>query len=239
MEFLVFDIKGRYAHFRKFYTNSSSLSYSMPPRTTLEGIIAAILGLERDSYYDVLSSDNLNLSVRKLASTRKILQSLNYIKATSPSKIIKPEEHTQVPFELLTGEDGIKYRIYVNHKDSQIMDKLYERLKNEKYFYIPYLGAAPFNCSISFLGKIEGEEIFSQDYIEILTPIRKSLIIDGGLDITSVNGILIKEKMPRDFKSGRIVKEVEDYIYEEGGNSLKVKLKSPYYKIGNENIVLI
>ena len=49
MKIIVFDIKGKFAHFRKFYTNSSSLTYGIPPRTAICGILAAILGLERDS----------------------------------------------------------------------------------------------------------------------------------------------------------------------------------------------
>ena len=51
MDLLVFDISGKFAHFRKYYTNSSSLTYLVPPRTSIYGLIAGILGLERDSYY--------------------------------------------------------------------------------------------------------------------------------------------------------------------------------------------
>ncbi len=65
MKITVFDLYGKFAHFRKFYTNSSSLTYLIPPRTTIEGIIAALLGYERDSYYDVLSVDKLNIAVKK------------------------------------------------------------------------------------------------------------------------------------------------------------------------------
>lgn len=64
MKFLVFDLKGKFAHFRKFYTNSSSLSYLVPPRTVIEGMVAAILGFERDSYYDMFSAENLLVAVQ-------------------------------------------------------------------------------------------------------------------------------------------------------------------------------
>ena len=47
MRGVIFDIEGKFAHFRKIYTNSSSLSYLVPPRTTVQGIIAAMLGYER------------------------------------------------------------------------------------------------------------------------------------------------------------------------------------------------
>ena len=67
MRGVIFDIESKYAHFRKVYTNSSSLTYSVPPRTTLEGIIAAILGYERDTYYKMLDSSSVNIAVKKTA----------------------------------------------------------------------------------------------------------------------------------------------------------------------------
>lgn len=239
MFFLIFDIRGRFAHFRKFYTNSSSLSYSVPPRTTLEGFIAAMLGYERDSYYNILSSEKLNLAVRKLVSTKKIIQTVNYIKATSQSEIINPKDHTQIPFEMVTGDNGVAYRVYVNHIDEDIMNELEDRLKKGKYYFIPYLGSAPFNCRINFVGKFDAVVESCNDYVEISTIIRQSLISEKGIDIKNMNIALVKEKMPRDFYEERNIKEVEDYIYEEEGKPLRVKLKGSYFKINNENIVLM
>lgn len=238
MDFLVFDLKGKFAHFRKFYTNSSSLSYSVPPRTTIEGLIAAILGYERDSYYEILDSQKLNIGLKKLTPTRKIVQSLNYIKATSISHVIKPKEHTQVPFEIVTSEGNLGYRVYVNHIDERLMEDLEDRLKNNRFYYVPYLGVASFNLSLEFKGRFQGKLKFDEDFIEISSIIRKSLIKEGGLDV-NMEGILVKEKMPRDFLKDRIVKEIEDYIFEENGGPLRVKLNSNYYEINDEKIVLM
>src|SRR5699024_8934235 len=124
MRIVIFELSGKFAHFRKFYTNSSSLSYSVPPRTTAEGIIAAILGYDRDSYYDLLNVDNLGIAVEKMNRTRKIMQSLNYIRATSPGDIISPKDHTQIPFELLTGDENVRYRFYVTHKEQTILEEI-------------------------------------------------------------------------------------------------------------------
>lgn len=238
MDFLVFDLKGKFAHFRKFYTNSSSLSYSVPPRTTIEGLIAAILGYERDSYYEILDSQKLNIGLKKLTPTRKIVQSLNYIKATSISHVIKPKEHTQVPFEIVTSEGNLGYRVYVNHIDERLMEDLEDRLKNNRFYYVPYLGVASFNLSLEVKGRFQGKLKFDEDFVEISSIIRKSLIKEGGLDV-NIEGIIVKEKMPRDFLKDRIVKEIEDYIFEENGGPLRVKLNSNYYEINDEKIVLM
>ena len=47
-EILIFDISSEYGHFRKFNTTTSPLTYSIPTRTAVVGIIGAILGLERE-----------------------------------------------------------------------------------------------------------------------------------------------------------------------------------------------
>ncbi|ABS60789.1 type I-B CRISPR-associated protein Cas5b [Fervidobacterium nodosum] len=236
MEFLVFDIKGKFAHFRKFYTNSSSLSYSIPPRTTLEGIIAAILGFERDSYYEILNAQKLNIGLKKATPTRKIIQTLNYIKAKTPSNVYDPDEHTQIPFEIITSNDKVIYRVYVNHVDQTIMEDLEYRLKNNKFCYIPYFGVAPFNISIDLKGKFQAEPKFSEDFVKVSSVIRRNLI--SSLKVEE-EVILLKEKMPRDFSRERTVIEMEDYIFEESGKAIEVKLNSHYYVINEENIVLM
>lgn len=44
---LCFELFGDYAQFRKFFTNMSPLSFSIPPRTVLMGIIGAMLGVDK------------------------------------------------------------------------------------------------------------------------------------------------------------------------------------------------
>ncbi|MDW8022877.1 MAG: CRISPR-associated protein Cas5, partial [Nitrososphaerota archaeon] len=46
MKLVVFDAKCFFAHFRKHFSTTSSLSYSFPPRTTIAGMMAAILGYD-------------------------------------------------------------------------------------------------------------------------------------------------------------------------------------------------
>ncbi|NLA44693.1 MAG: CRISPR-associated protein Cas5, partial [Candidatus Cloacimonetes bacterium] len=56
-------LSGKFAHFRKFYTNASSLTYMLPPRTTVCGLLASMLQIPRDNYYDLMSSDKLGIAV--------------------------------------------------------------------------------------------------------------------------------------------------------------------------------
>lgn len=239
MDLLIVKLKGRFAHFRKFYTNSSSLSYSIPPRTTLAGILAAILGYERNSYYKIFSKDNLKISLKVDKNTRKIVESVNYIKATSPKAILEPSEHTQIPIEIVTGNDGVQYTLFISHKSKKLMDELEDRVKNNKYVYAPYLGSAPFNCVLNFVNRVEVEESEALEELEIATPIDSKHIVEGSLNLLEGSFKFLKERMPVEFKEGREISNNAAYIYEESGKPIKLKIKSKYVEVGKENIVFM
>lgn len=236
MKSLVFDIEGKFAHFRKFYTNSSSLSYSVPPRTTIEGLIGAILGYERDSYYKKLSSDNLYISVKKNRPTRNLTQTLNYIKATSVSQLYAPDEHTQIPFEIITGDmdENVSFRIYVA-SDEKYMDELQERLILKKFVYPPCLGTVFFQGDIDNVGICEIFTEKSDDYIEInsIVPAEKIKIIK--IDDCQDSYQLIKEKMPKDFDENRGIKRAETYIFDQRGRAIELKINCLHYIIKYNN----
>ncbi len=130
---IVFDIKGEMAHFRAYYTNTSSLSYGFPPRTVVEGIIGAMLGFERDSYYDILSPKRCNISVSIKKPFRKVIQSVNYVR-TKPDEdnfnkfnnavdsYLKRNINTYpVSLEILLPlNDFLKYRVYFHTKEKDL-----------------------------------------------------------------------------------------------------------------------
>jgi CRISPR-associated protein Cas5h len=57
MKVLVFDVWGEFGHFRKHYTTTSPLTYSIPPRTAIAGMIAAIEGFGKDEYLQYFSKE--------------------------------------------------------------------------------------------------------------------------------------------------------------------------------------
>ncbi|WP_034602554.1 type I-B CRISPR-associated protein Cas5b [Clostridiisalibacter paucivorans] len=246
-DILIFDIWGYAGHFRKFYTNSSSLTYSIPPRTTISGIVAAIMGRERDSYYDEFSADNVDIAIRKNIKTRKILQSVNYMKITTNKHFEFPENHTQIPYEMvLSVNDYLSYRIYISHKDKSFMDELEYRLKNRKYYYSPFLGAASFNCGIDYIAKTIATENEGDDMTYIVSPIPFNKIEDRGIVLSKIdtkNVMIVKERMPREFEGNRNIKAIEYYIFDENTNPIPVKLKgnciNVQYNGVDENILFM
>lgn len=119
---LVFQLSGKMAHFRKFYTNSSSLSYYFPPKTVVSGIIAAMLGLQRDSYYDAFA-ESASISVEILIPLRKKIHVVNYLKVKQPSDIRGTGGGTQVPIEFVVASNfpaNLTYNVYFRHQDSSL-----------------------------------------------------------------------------------------------------------------------
>ena len=60
-KYLVFDISASYGHFKKPYTTTSPLTYSIPTRTAVTGIIAAMLGLGKEEHLKHFQRSKLKL----------------------------------------------------------------------------------------------------------------------------------------------------------------------------------
>ncbi|WP_040214146.1 type I-B CRISPR-associated protein Cas5b [Clostridium polynesiense] len=231
MKLLVFDIIGKFGHFRKFYTNSSSLSYSVPPRTTIMGIIAAVMGYERDSYYSLLHSSRCGIALRKISINRRIMQTVNYIKADSPKLIYNPKNHTQIPLELLTSEEELRFRVYFTHEDEGILEELKERVYNKKFHYSPYLGSASFNCSLNYVAYEEGKVYETYEPMPISTVINLNKVKENSIDIFKDKLFLIRERMPRDIREGRIPERAEPYLLEDKGKQIRAAVKEEIIKV--------
>jgi CRISPR-associated protein Cas5h len=89
MEILTFTIKGKLAHFRKYYANNTAFSFTIPPRTTLMGIVAAAMGLPKDSYYEDFSSEKIKFGIRVLSPLKKSFHRLNFL-SIGKCSLLKP-----------------------------------------------------------------------------------------------------------------------------------------------------
>ena len=98
---LVFDVWGEYAHFRKYYTTTSPLTFSIPPRTALCGLIAGIIGLDKNEYLKHFTKDKADITVRIISPTKKVRIAENLIDTESIRTFNKIKTRTQIRFEFL------------------------------------------------------------------------------------------------------------------------------------------
>jgi CRISPR-associated protein Cas5h len=155
MEVISFDISGKIAHFRKYYSNNTALSFSIPPRTTIIGMLAAICGMPKDSYYELFSSGNIDIGITSLSKTKKTIHRLNLMRVLGPSDFRGCKGRIQTPFEIVTGENikdsTITYRIFLRPLNIPMEDfsRLKELIRIKGNSFALTLGTASFNASLS------------------------------------------------------------------------------------------
>ncbi|ETR68462.1 MAG: CRISPR-associated protein Cas5, Hmari subtype [Candidatus Magnetoglobus multicellularis str. Araruama] len=158
LKLLSFRIRGRFAHFRKFYTNSSSLSYYIPPRTAIIGMLGAILQYERDCYYDIFNEDDFRISVAVTSNVniKKQMQCMNYLHNDSYKLLVKgkgADQHSQCRLELLMTDtlSPIDYTVYIGATNDASLKKLMDienKLRNDDLGLGVYLGQRQFKAEI-------------------------------------------------------------------------------------------
>ena len=95
---IVFDIWGRYAHFKKIYVTTSALSYGVPFKTSVYGLVGAILGLDnhKNDYLNHFHESNCKIGIRVINPVK--LQRINVNLSDKPGPIIGNRKPTMVEF---------------------------------------------------------------------------------------------------------------------------------------------
>jgi CRISPR-associated protein Cas5h len=239
---LVFDLVGPMAHFRKFYTNSSSLSYPLPPRTVLMGLIAALLGRDRDAYYEELGIERARLGVALKTSVRSSMQTVNYL-LTKNEGWDGTQGHTQIPVEFILPrppERFLRYRIYFAHRDPMIIEKLTEQLARSEYAYPLYLGLT--ECP----AWVENARLYRSDEVEWVHDPEEPLQLQTVVPLPRLRGLgllsklegyrLLKDRMPLDFHPDRRLERAEDVLWEAEGRPLPLGVRGWAFRVPGEEV---
>jgi CRISPR-associated protein Cas5h len=251
MKIFSFYLKGKMAHFRKYYSNSTALSYYIPPRTTVTGIIAGLIGYERDTYYQDFSLDKCDIAIAICSPLKKVMQKLNYLMIKGKNDFNGSQEnHSQTNLEFIVPQNirdnCLCYQIWVHHKDDFIMKKIVDICRCNEPIYLSKgislgLGTA-FNlgwiepCGI-FEGEQHGEGIKMMN--SIIPMNRKlELIIDDEIDEPLQ---LIKEKIPAEFDNNREITQngLNDVLVNLNGTAVKVKINQSIELNNGTSIVWI
>lgn len=225
-QILSFSLKGQAAHFKKFYSNKSSLTYKIPPRTVLMGIIASILKYSRDEYYELLSPDKAKFGVKIVNGGSTHFECMNYLKEGGG--------HTQVRLQLLLAEKkNLEFKVYFTHQNNDLLKKLAEKIKNNKLGYGVYLGQRQFKASVKYEGLFEIQKKLEKYKGQISTLTYKDNIDKLAVEDSSR---LILDKMTMAFskmETGRAPKLMEEVCYEESGNKINGDFKE-VFKVNDE-----
>lgn len=162
---LSFEIRGPWAHFRRVEGNIVKQTYRIIPRTTVAGLVAAMLGLERDSYYKAFGPDVSSIAIEPLAPLRTMNMPQNTLSTakehmtTMPShghaRISMPDPtklRQQHNYEVLVDP---AYRIDVRLADEELRAQLGAHLQGGTAYYVPSLGLSEHLAEVDYLGEFE------------------------------------------------------------------------------------
>jgi len=240
-KFLIFDIWGDYAHFKKYYTTSSPLTFSVPPRTALIGLISAIIGKGKKEYLQIMMKKEAEIAVRVNPTNRnpikktRITQNLidtkgNYWK---PVKRGNLTGRTQIRFEYLKAP---RFRIYFRHSEPEIYDLLKLNLESHKSVYTPYLGISELIADFIFISEFPVAGEHNKEIVDIHTAIPLDTIIET--DLLQHGYKYFKERIPVEMLPERIVTEYREILYEVEGKPIRAKVTNAL-KLSNGDVITL
>jgi CRISPR-associated protein Cas5h len=164
-ECLAFTVRGPWGHFRRVEGNIVKQTYKIIPRTTVSGLLAGILGIERDQYYELFGPGcsaiaiepveplrTLNIPVNTLSTAKKGMTSLNGRGKLSIRLPDPAERRQQHNYEVLVDP---AYRIYLWLADKSRFNELASMLESGKSHYIPSLGLSEYIADIDYHGRYD------------------------------------------------------------------------------------
>ncbi|MET6996927.1 CRISPR-associated protein Cas5 [Chitinophaga defluvii] len=263
MEVLQIDVKGKMAHFRKYYANNTAMSFSIPPRTTIMGMLAAMLGLPKGSYHKAFASDQLRIGISLQSPVKKSFHRLNFLSIKSLGNLktdIEKEKpfssdfrgtggNIQTPFEIVTGQhlqqDEICYRIFLSPHPSAIT--YFEQLKtctlNRRSHFSLTLGIASFSAYISEAHLFNSEAVVTKRANAQQVVFNSAVVSDkiSGLQFekTSDSNFVEEELMPADFidDNNRELSKMNRVLFAHNALPLQVIYTGEYYELGGHQTI--
>jgi CRISPR-associated protein Cas5h len=225
-------VRGPWGHFRRVEGNIVKQTYRIMPRTTVAGLLAAILGLDRDSYYELFAPDGsaiaiepvrelrtMNMPVNALSTADENLRSLNgrgKISVKLPDPTDLRQQHN---YEVLV-DPG--YRIDVALADEERYQELKATLAAGKSYYVPSLGLSEHLAEVEFEGEFDVEPGPSEGTVAVDSAVPDA-VDDVVLDPETRCGIEESPAFMTADASGRTTTRFTAYAYNPAAEPLEIR----------------
>jgi len=243
METLVFDINASFGHFKVPYTTTSPLTFPIPPKTSVAGMVSCIIGLDKTDYLNYFNQDDFKIAIEILKPIKMIIINENFINVKNVKYFARMPKgkscRTQINIEFLKDPS---YRIYLYHKNDKVFKELQNNLREHKSIYTFCMGLSECIGNFIYIGKFISQMVVGNNsFIELssvlpLSQIDKSTIAFN----TNENKKYIKIHLPTHINNNRELVSSDEIIIERDGKSMDVKLNM-FWKIdinGSEKNVL-
>jgi CRISPR-associated protein Cas5h len=233
MKFLVFDVWADYAEFKKPFTTMSPQSFSIPTGTSTIGLISAVLGLDKNGYWQYFIDRKYKLAIGVKSPIKKVVIPINTIKVTAKTDFYRFRQHKQMTMEFI--KDAY-FRIYFYWENDKLFSDLVNKIKNHETFYTASLGLAWNLANFKFIGFFDSKEKTQQkDFNDFSSILKTSKIIDIDFGYERI----FSNKIPVAMRLNREVVEYNEYIFNSDGKNIRAKIDSFYNLDNGENIVPI
>jgi len=216
-KYLVFDICSCYGHFKKPYTTTSPLTYSVPTRTSLIGMISAIIGFEKDTCNKEFTLEKASIAIGVKNPVKKVRIAENLI--NTKKSMVRVLERTQIKIEFLK-DPG--YRIYFSHKDDKIYDSLKTNLFKHSPVYTVSMGLSENLADFKFIGEFEGETISDNNkMVEIDSIVPMQCLGQGGIEFGYYEDAeYFTETIPIEMDEYRNIECFGEVVFERNGRKI-------------------
>ncbi len=236
MKVVTFVWKAKYGHFLRAEANVNAITYPVPPRTAVLGLLGSIQGLEKD------------------ALAHELADALVSVCGVPPEKFwhrvkLRKDPPTAIPWMVRKGQKGSnapekpalirqewlwrpKFRIHVALPEQpDRFAGLLDRLQHRRWYYTPCMG----------LSELLAEVVFESCHVAELLPPGKypvsGLCPEKMVRLCGGNGIAVHLlRMPHSVTEERIF-EHQGYYIERQGRPIPVETEAAC-KIGEEVVIL-
>lgn len=227
---IVFDIWASFAYFRKSFTTTTAITFPFIPRSSLEGLIGAIMGFSSEEYPEKLKNAKIGLGI--VNEVRKIPFSMmhthvdfwsefqRYLEKGSRAQSAKNRNtnfHARVKIELLHEPH---FRIYFS--DDTLSDYLEQKLRNHQTVFTPYLGSSSMIANFEYLGSYDYAQENAKNPVLVSTIVpffdkMPRIVVEKGLYYA------IEQNIPIHLTNDRNLNGVFSAVYNPDGRRIKVQ----------------
>jgi len=232
-----------YGHFSHPATIYSSLTYPIPPKTTVMGMLGAIVGLDKmdivksdiQSNYNFLNKIKYSVVIEQLKGKKNFI--FNGVKNALPSiksncYIQKIKQRKQFYRELLINPS---YEIYLDlsELDNEKEAKIIENLKTKKSLYSLYMGINFCLANFEYIGDFTSKSIDTDNFVDIhsFVPLPANFKIEPDRAYSDI-------RIATSIDNERIFGDFKDLLVETTGKPIRVQIKQ-YKNINGKNLIFI
>lgn len=226
---LAFDLWGPYAHYKKIFATTTALTYPIPVKTSIFGLVGAIVGFEKsdNAYLKHFQPGDCRIGIQIMRPLAFQRININLRAVFGPMKPTDNRKPTLMEFVYQPA-----YRIFFTHRDQILMEDLRSCLVEKRSVFTPSLGLASLLANFEWVGEAPYQEIESGEYVPIHTviPRRRLVRLNPELAFQDGNRIVEISQYALEMDTERNVLDRDDVILDQRGMpiSAEVSFYSPF-----------